>query len=184
MPGQNRSSAITIHSPFMWLRACRVQYRRHHGQTVSVDCAKRTENSDCTGHASNTRDGVAFLSPRPKSCRQHGHHGGDEGAVTAEFAVVLPAVMVMAVLLMMLARTVTVEMSCQDAASAAARVAVVSGDDDEARSAAENAAGEKVDVSIKRRFKQVNVVVSCRVVPDPLHVLPMAVIGKATGVVQ
>ncbi|WEV68445.1 pilus assembly protein [Bifidobacterium sp. ESL0769] len=97
---------------------------------------------------------------------------------------VLPAVMVMAVLLMMLARAVTVEMNCQDAASAAARVAVVSNSDAEARLAAHDAAGGDANVSISRGFKQVKVTVSCRVVPDPLHVLPMAVVGKATGVVQ
>lgn len=110
--------------------------------------------------------------------------GSDEGAVTAEFAVVLPAVMAMAVLLMMLARAVTVEMNCQDAASAAARVAVVSKSDYEARLAAQDAAGGDASVSISRGFKQVKVTVSCRVVPDPMHVLPMAVVGKATGVVQ
>ncbi|WEV73727.1 DUF4244 domain-containing protein [Bifidobacterium sp. ESL0798] len=108
----------------------------------------------------------------------------DEGAVTAEFAVVLPAVMAMAVLLMMLARAVTVEMNCQDAASAAARVAVVSKSDYEARLAAQDAAGGDASVSISRGFKQVKVTVSCRVVPDPMHVLPMAVVGKATGVIQ
>ncbi|MDF7664533.1 TadE family type IV pilus minor pilin [Bifidobacterium sp. ESL0745] len=108
----------------------------------------------------------------------------DEGAVTAEFAVVLPAVMAMAVLLMMLARAVTVEMNCQDAASAAARVAVVSHSDAEARLAAHKAAGGDANVSISRGLKQVKVTVSCRVVPDPMHVLPMAVMGKATGVVQ
>lgn len=184
MPVRNRSSVFTVHSPFMRLRTCRAQYRRHYEKAVIVDPARHIGKSDCASHASNTRDGVVFLSPRSRNSRQHGRHDSDEGAITAEFAVVLPAVMVMAVLLMMLARTVTVEMSCQDAASAAARVAVVSGSDTAARSAAEDAAGEKVDVSIKRRFKQVNVVVSCRVVPDPLHVLPMAVVGKATGVVQ
>ncbi|MDF7640587.1 TadE family type IV pilus minor pilin [Bifidobacterium sp. ESL0784] len=109
---------------------------------------------------------------------------GDEGAVTAEFAVVLPAVMAMAVLLMMLARAVTVEMNCQDAASAAARVAVVSSSDTEARLAAQDAAGGDASVSISRGFKQVRVTVSCRVVPDPMHVLPTAVVGKATGVIQ
>ncbi|WP_348519602.1 TadE family protein [Bifidobacterium sp. ESL0728] len=119
-----------------------------------------------------------------------GHFGprrqirADEGAVTAEFAVVLPAVMAMAVLLMMLARAVTVEMNCQDAASAAARVAVVSTSDTEARLAAHDAAGGDASVSISRGFKQVKVTVSCRVVPDPMHVLPMAVVGKATGVTQ
>ncbi|WEV63743.1 TadE family type IV pilus minor pilin [Bifidobacterium sp. ESL0732] len=130
----------------------------------------------------------AFVTGRRHRCaewsRSRWWAHNDEGAVTAEFAVVLPAVMAMAVLLMMLARAVTVEMNCQDAASAAARVAVVSSSDTEARLAAHDAAGGDASVSISRGFKQVKVTVSCRVVPDPMHVLPMAVVGKATGVIQ
>lgn len=53
----------------------------------------------------------------------------DEGAVTAEFAVVLPAVILVAVVLIALARTVTVSMSCQDAAAVAVREIVVAGDE-------------------------------------------------------
>ena len=48
----------------------------------------------------------------------------DEGAVTAEFAVVLPAVILVAVVLIALARTVTVSMSCQDAAAVAVHKAL------------------------------------------------------------
>lgn len=45
----------------------------------------------------------------------------DRGAVTAEFAVVLPAVAMVAMVLLCLTRTVTVSMRCQDAASAVVR---------------------------------------------------------------
>ena len=45
----------------------------------------------------------------------------DRGAATAEFAVVLPAVAMVAMVLLCLTRTVTVSMRCQDAASAVVR---------------------------------------------------------------
>ena len=61
----------------------------------------------------------------------------DEGAVTAEFAVVLPAVILVAVVLIALARTVTVSMSCQDAAAVAVREIVVAGDESDPVGAAQ-----------------------------------------------
>lgn len=105
----------------------------------------------------------------------------DEGAVTAEFAVVLPAVMIAAVLILMLARASTVAMTCQDAASAAARTAIISKDDNKTKTVARNAAGADVDVSVARMNGQVEIVVSCPIVSDPLHVLPKVVHGRAIG---
>ncbi|WEV72695.1 TadE family type IV pilus minor pilin [Bifidobacterium sp. ESL0790] len=110
--------------------------------------------------------------------------GVDRGVVTAEFATVLPAVVVIAALLLLLARAVTVEMNCQDAASVGARVAVTTKDDGRARTAALEAADHGAQVSISRGVTKVDVVVSCPVMPDPLHVLPHAVEGKATGLLQ
>lgn len=51
----------------------------------------------------------------------------DRGAATAEFAVVLPAVAMVAMVLLCLTRTVTVSMRCQDAASAVVRELVTRG---------------------------------------------------------
>lgn len=110
--------------------------------------------------------------------------GVDSGVVTAEFATVLPAVVVIAALLLMLARAVTVEMNCQDAASVGARVAVTTKDNSRARSAALEAADHGSQVSVNRGIGKVDVVVSCPIMPDPLHVLPHAVKGKATGLLQ
>ncbi|MDF7664324.1 TadE family type IV pilus minor pilin [Bifidobacterium sp. ESL0763] len=110
--------------------------------------------------------------------------GEDRGAVTAEFAMVLPAVVAIAALLLMLARAVTVEMNCQDAASAGARVAVTTKDNGRARAAAIEAADHGAQVSVSRGVGKVDVVVSCPVVPDPMHVLPTHVTGKATGLLQ
>lgn len=105
----------------------------------------------------------------------------DEGAATAEFAVVLPAVMVMAILLLYLARAVIVSMSCQDAAATIARELVVNGDAD-AGALAQRIAGNGARASVAEQSDQVNVIVHCPVIPDPLGILPEMVTGKATGV--
>lgn len=108
----------------------------------------------------------------------------DSGAVTAEFAVVLPAVMVLAVLLMMCGRAVTVSMSCQDAASLGARTAVISRSDIKARQAAKDAASSGAKVDISHRGTTVAVTVSCPLASDPLRVLPDVIVAKSIGVMQ
>ncbi|KFI47984.1 TadE family type IV pilus minor pilin [Bifidobacterium biavatii] len=108
----------------------------------------------------------------------------DEGAATAEFAVVLPAVVVVALLLMCLTRTVVVSMDCQDAAAAAARELVVAGDDADPSATARVVAGDDVSVSVARDSDLATVTVQCPVVPDPIGVLPTNVTGKATGVLS
>lgn len=50
---------------------------------------------------------------------------GERGAITAEFAMVLPVAMVLMILLLSLTRVVTTSMACQDAASAAVRELVI-----------------------------------------------------------
>lgn len=108
----------------------------------------------------------------------------DEGAVTAEFAVVLPAVILVAVVLIALARTVTVSMSCQDAAAVAVREIVVTGDESDPVGAAQAVAGADSSVSVTYGSEAVSVTVSCPVIPDPLGVLPTVVTAEATGVAQ
>ncbi|MCH9276765.1 pilus assembly protein [Bifidobacterium amazonense] len=108
----------------------------------------------------------------------------DEGAATAEFAVVLPAVVAVAVLLICLARTVVVSMDCQDAAAAAARALVVAGDDADPHATARAVAGDDVSVSVAQDGDLATVTVQCPVIPDPIGVLPTDVTGKATGVLS
>nr|WP_301538547.1 TadE family type IV pilus minor pilin [Bifidobacterium sp. DSM 109963] len=108
----------------------------------------------------------------------------DVGAVTAEFATVLPAVVAVAVLLLCLTRTVAVSISCQDAASAAARAVVAGGGSADPSAAARTVAGQSITVNVSDEAGHVTVVTSCPVVPDPLGVLPTKVEGKAVGVVS
>lgn len=105
----------------------------------------------------------------------------DEGSATAEFAVVLPCVAVVAMLVLCLGRASVVSMNCQDAAAAGARAMTVIGTDGEARArnAALAAAVEGSSVSFMVGPDSVAVTVQCPIVPDPVGVLPARVVGKA-----
>ena len=66
----------------------------------------------------------------------------DCGTVTAEFAVVLPCVAAVAILVLCLGRASIVSMNCQDAAAAGARaMAIDAGGEAKARAAAQTIAG-------------------------------------------
>ena len=99
----------------------------------------------------------------------------DEGAATAEFAVVLPCVAAVAILVLCLGRASVVSMNCQDAAAAGARAFAV--DDTGGESKARTAV---MAVRFERGADFVTVTVQCPVVPDPTGVLPTRVTGKAT----
>lgn len=110
----------------------------------------------------------------------------DCGAVTAEFATVLPVVVALAVLLLTLTRVVVVQVACQDAASSAARAAVTASSAGvDPQKAAVTAAGQMgVVAAVSLSADTVTVTTSCPVVPDPMGVLPTKVTGKAVGVVS
>jgi Flp pilus assembly protein TadG len=109
---------------------------------------------------------------------------GDEGSATAEFAVVLPSVIVIAGLLLTLARVVTISMDCQSAAAAAARELVIADDESAARLAASDVAGGDVSVSISQGARSVDVTVECPVLPGPMNLTPVRVSGEATAIRQ
>lgn len=110
----------------------------------------------------------------------------DRGAATAEFAVVLPAVAMVAMVLLCLTRTVTVSMRCQNAASAVVRELVtreggLSGAGMSVNAVASGIAGEGAVVSVADDGHSICVTAQCPVLPDPFGVLPVKVTGSATG---
>ena len=110
----------------------------------------------------------------------------DSGAATAEFAVVLPAVAMVAMVLLCLTRTVTVSIRCQDAASALVRELVtreggLSGAGMSVNAVASGIAGEGAVVSVADDGHSIRVTAQCPVLPDPFGVLPVKVTGSATG---
>lgn len=106
----------------------------------------------------------------------------EEGAATAEYAVVLPCVAAVAILVLCLGRASVVSMNCQDAAAAGARAFAVddTGGESKARAAAVAAAGDSATVRFDRGTDSVTVTVQCPVIPDPTGMLPTRVTGKAT----
>ena len=102
----------------------------------------------------------------------------DCGTVTAEFAVVLPCVAAVAILVLCLGRA---SLHCPDAAAAGARaMAIDAGGEAKARAAAQTIAGGGSTVSFAANANSVTVVVRCPVAADPTGVLPASVVGKAT----
>ena len=151
----------------------------------------RKPSSSCGGRRlAGAPVAVAGLAAMPSRCARRLRQVSrkafscDAGAVTAEFATVLPAVVAVAVLLLCLTRTVAVSISCQDAASAAARAVVAGGGSADPSAAARTVAGQSITVNVSDEAGRVTVVTSCPVVPDPLGVLPTKVEGKAVGVVS
>lgn len=105
----------------------------------------------------------------------------DRGSVTAEFAMVLPAVMALAMMLLALVSAVVTRIDCQDAASAAAREMLISGDAKRSEQVARTAGGEDTEVGIRRDDTYVVVSTKCPILPDVLGVLPLYVSGRAAG---
>lgn len=128
-------------------------------------------------HGTNGAGAVRHMAQR----LGHWFRTHDEGAATAEFAVVLPAVVVMLALLLYTARACVVQLECQDAAAAVARqLVVLDGDVATARTSA----GAGVHVAVAGEANRYVVTTTCRVVSDPLHVIPGSVRGNAVGVKQ
>lgn len=121
--------------------------------------------------------------------RSHGFtRDGQRGAITAEFAMVLPIAVVLMVLLLSLTHVVTVSMACQDAASSAVRelvVARVPAQSDQARNmvsaAARAVAGKGATATVSEDGGLVTVHTQCPVVSGMGNVLPASVRGSASG---
>lgn len=110
----------------------------------------------------------------------------DEGAATAEFAVVLPVIVVLAALLLYLGRASVVSVGCQDAAANAARALMVAGNalESGSQAVAQTAAGDGVRIQVRPAGNGFEVIAHCAVVADPWGVVPRTVTGRAHGIWQ
>lgn len=96
----------------------------------------------------------------------------DSGAVTAEFAIVLPCALVIVLVLLGLGRAVVCAMNCHDAAAQVAYYMVTHHNDKAAASIAQRVAGSGASVKVSKSGNVANIVVKCPLIPDPLHILP------------
>ncbi|MBT1174224.1 pilus assembly protein [Bifidobacterium sp. LC6] len=108
----------------------------------------------------------------------------EEGTVTAEFAMVLPSVIVVAALVLALGRLVAVSVDCNSAASAAARELIVTGSESAARNIAAQVAESSVTVTIHQAGRLRHIQVTCPLLPGPMGLTPASVPGRATVVMQ
>lgn len=108
----------------------------------------------------------------------------ERGSATAEFAMTLPAVMALAVLLLSLGRVSMVSMACQDAANQVARIAVTGADSESMGQVVAGVAGGGASFAMNESADMVEATVVCPVLPGPLGVLPAQVEGHAYGVVS
>jgi Flp pilus assembly protein TadG len=105
---------------------------------------------------------------------------GDAGSTTAEFAVALPAVVLLLAFLLTLVAAVTVRLQCDDAARAGARSAALGESDAVVVATAQRVAGGG-DVTVERADQWVTVTVGRTVVPGVAGAGGWRITGSATA---
>lgn len=106
----------------------------------------------------------------------------DSGAVTAEFAITLPTVAILAIVLIFVGKSVVNTMNCNDAAGQVAYYIASTHDSKEAQNIVHKVSGKNSSVKVEYVGNMANIVVSCPVVPDPLKILPMQVEARISQV--
>jgi len=109
---------------------------------------------------------------------------GERGAVTAELAVALPAVVLVLVVVLTLAAAAGAQMRSADAARAAARAAAIGEDDAAVRATALRVAGDGATVDVSRGDPWVEVRVTTPVVGGWLSGSPLRASGEAVAWVE
>ena len=124
---------------------------------------------------SNIKRWVNIAYVRCKQCPS------DVGAVTAEFAVILPAIMILVLILLTSARASMIALSCQDAARVTARTLAIDDDTSQAQSIAQRAIQTAVTVRVQQTDTTITVHTQCPVLPKPLSGVPFHVEGYAVA---
>jgi len=107
--------------------------------------------------------------------------GTERGAVTAEFAVALPVVVLLLVAILTLGAASSAQMRALDAARSGARALAIGQTEAEAASAAQQVGGMDVSVTIERDGSWITVVATKPVVGGWLARLPLRATGTATA---
>jgi hypothetical protein len=113
------------------------------------------------------------------------HHGArEQGSVTAELAVALPAVVLVLVAVLVLAASAVTQLRCADAARAGARAAAIGEDASAVRSTAARVAGEGAQIAVAHDGDWVTVSVSAAVVSEGLRTGPLVARASAVAWVE
>lgn len=109
---------------------------------------------------------------------------GDRGAITAELALALPAVVLVFAVLLVTAAAATAQLRCADAARAGARVAALGQSDAEVTEVARRLAGAGAEVRVHRGPPWVEVRVSAAVPGSWLTAGALGLSATATAWVE
>lgn len=123
---------------------------------------------------------------RPRPPRGVGAHGGadDRGAVTAELALALPAVMLVVAVLLLTAAATSAQMRCADGARAGARVAALGQSDAEIAAVVRRLAGRDAVVRVERSPPWVDVTVTADLPGSWFTAGPLGLMGRSTAWVE
>lgn len=139
-------------------------FNKRNAKNTSINSYKHTKSTKFTKDAKNIKNVK------------------DSGAVTAEFAIILPTVAILAIVLIFVGKSVVSTMNCNDAAGQVAYYIASTHDSKEAQNIVHKVSGKNSSVKVEYVGNMANIVVSCPVVPDPLKVLPMQVEARISQV--
>lgn len=139
-------------------------FNKSNAKNTSINSYKQTKSTKFTKGAKNIKNAK------------------DSGAVTAEFAIILPTVAILAIVLIFVGKSVVNTMNCNDAAGQVAYYIASTHDSKEAQNIVHKVSGKNSSVKVEYVGNMANIVVSCPVVPDPLKILPMQVEARISQV--
>ena len=139
-------------------------FNKRNAKNTSINSYKHTKSTKFTKDAKNIKNVK------------------DSGAVTAEFAIILPTVAILAIVLIFVGKSVVNTMNCNDAAGQVAYYIASTHDSKEAQNIVHKVSGKNSSVKVEYVGNMANIVVSCPVVPDPLKVLPVQVEARISQV--
>lgn len=139
-------------------------FNKSNAKNTSINSYKQTKSTKFTKDAKNIKNAK------------------DSGAVTAEFAIILPTVAILAIVLIFVGKSVVNTMNCNDAAGQVAYYIASTHDSKEAQNIVHKVSGKNSSVKVEYVGNMTNIVVSCPVVPDPLKILPMQVEARISQV--
>lgn len=145
-------------------------FNKRNAKNTSINSYKQTKSTKFTKDTKDTKD-----TKNVKDVK-------DSGAVTAEFAIILPTVAVLAIVLIFVGKSVVNTMNCNDAAGQVAYYIASTHDSKEAQNIVHKVSGKNSSVKVEYVGNMADIVVSCPVVPDPLKILPMQVEARISQV--
>ncbi|MFU0517054.1 TadE family protein [Gardnerella pickettii] len=145
-------------------------FNKRNAKNTSINSYKHTKSTKFTKDAKDVKDVKDVKDAK------------DLGAVTAEFAIILPTVAILAIVLIFVGKSVVNTMNCNDAAGQVAYYIASTHDSKEAQNIVHKVSGKNSSVKVEYVENMADIVVSCPVVPDPLKILPMQVEARISQV--